>query len=76
MGLNQLFSIVQAEDDQHLPAAMKQFLGMLIDEICAADAHIAELDLKMKDDARDDEACRRLIEVPVFQHRIGTPSPR
>ena len=35
MGLNQLFSIVQAEDDEHLPAAMKQLLRMLIDEFSA-----------------------------------------
>jgi transposase len=72
MGLNQLFSIVQAEDDEHLPAAMQQLLRMLIDEIRAADAHVAELDRKMKDDARADEACRRLIEVPGIGPVIAT----
>ena len=71
-GLNQLFSIVQAEDDEHLPAAMRQLLRMLVAEIRAADAHIAELDRKLKDDARTDEACRRLIEVPGIGPVIAT----
>lgn len=52
-GLNQLFSIVQAdEDDAHLPGTMKQLLRVLVVEIRAADAHIAELDRQLKDDAR------------------------
>ena len=72
-GLNELFSIVQAdEDDAHLPATMKQLLRMLVAEIRAADAHIAELDRKLKDNARTDEACRRLIEVPGIGPVIAT----
>src|SRR5829696_1228567 len=69
-GLNQLFSIVEAEDDdEYLPASVKQLLRMLVAEIRTADAHIAELDRKLKDDARADEACRRLIEVPGTMSR-------
>jgi transposase len=65
-GLNQLFLTVEAEDeDEHLPDSVKQLLRMLVAEIRTADAHIAELDRKLKDDARADEACRRLIEVPA-----------
>ena len=72
-GLNQLFSVVQAdEDDAHLPGTMKQLLRVLVAEIRAADAHIAELDRKLKDDARTDEACRRLIEVPGIGPVIAT----
>src|SRR3982750_4534901 len=62
-GLNQLIAIVEAEDDdEYLPASVKQLLRMLVAEIRAADARIAELDRKLKDHARNDEACRRLIE--------------
>jgi transposase len=72
-GLNQLFSIVEAEDDdEYLPASVKQLLRMLVAEIRATDAHIAELDRKLKDHARDDEACRRLIEVPGIGPVIAT----
>jgi transposase len=72
-GLNQLFSIVEAaEDDEYLPGSVTQLLRMLVAEIRAADAHIAELDRKLKDDARADEACRRLIEVPGIGPVIAT----
>jgi transposase len=72
-GLNQLFLIVEAEDeDEHLPHSVKQLLRMLVAEIRTADAHIAELDRKLKDDARADEACRRLIEVPGIGPVIAT----
>jgi transposase len=72
-GLNQLFSIVQAEDDdEQLPASVKQLLRTLVAEIRAADAHIAELDRKLKDDAKANEACRRLTEVPGIGPVIAT----
>ncbi len=72
-GLNQLFLTVEAEDeDEHLPDSVKQLLRMLVAEIRTADAHIAELDRKLKDDARADEACRRLIEVPGIGPVIAT----
>src|SRR3954462_6138516 len=45
---------------------------MLVAEIRAADARIAELDRKLKDHARDNEACRRLIEVPGIGPVIAT----
>jgi transposase len=72
-GLNQLFSIIEAEEsDEYLPASVKQLLRILVAEIRAADAHIADLDRKLKDRARDDEACRRLIEVPGIGPVIAT----
>jgi transposase len=64
-GLNQLFLIVQAEDDDdRLPIAVKQLLRVLVAEIQAADAHIAELDRTLIEHAKTNEDCRRLIEVP------------
>jgi transposase len=63
-GLNQLFAVVEAEEDQGPTAAMKELLRLLVEEIRAADARIAVLDRKLKDGAKEDEACRRLIEVP------------
>jgi len=72
-GLNQLFSIVEAEDDdEYVPDSVKQLLRMLVAEIRAADAHIAELDRKLKDFAGAEEACRRLIEVPGIGPVIAT----
>jgi transposase len=72
-GLNQLFSIVHAEDDnEQLPTSVKELLRTLVTEIRAADAHIAELDRKLKDNARADEACRRLVEVPGIGPVIAT----
>ena len=55
-----------------MPDSVKQLLRMLVAEIRTADAHIAELDRKLKDDARADEACRRLIEVPGIGPVIAT----
>ncbi len=71
-GLNQLFAIVEAEEDGVLPATMKELLRVLVAEIRAADARIAELDRRLKDKAKADEACRRLIEVPGIGPVIAT----
>ena len=72
-GLNQLVAIV--EDDGaggELPFAMRAILQMLIEEVRAADERIAQLDRKLKDAAKEDEACRRLIEVPGIGPVIAT----
>ena len=71
-GLNQLFAVVEAEDDHRLPVAMKKLLCLLVEEICAADVRIGELDRKLKDSAKEDGACRRLIEVPGIGPVIAT----
>ena len=68
-GLNQLFAVVEAEEDQGPTAAMKELLRLLVEEIRAADARIAVLDRKLKDGAKEDEACRRPIEVPGMMGR-------
>ena len=72
-GLDQLVAIV--EDDGaggELPFAMRAILQMLIEEVRAADERIAQLDRKLKDAAKEDEACRRLIEVPGIGPVIAT----
>jgi transposase len=72
-GLNQLFAIVEPDDeDEQLPGSVKQLMRMLVAKIRAADLAIAELDRQLKDYARDDEACRRLIEVPGIGPVIAT----
>jgi hypothetical protein len=43
-------------------AELKPVLQMLVDEIQAVDVRISELDRRMKDAARANEACRRLRE--------------
>ena len=63
-GLNRLFETIETEQDNELPAEMKPILRLLVGEIRAADARIAELDCKLKQNAEHDEACQRLIEVP------------
>ena len=71
-GLNQLIAIVEDDGAGELPLGWGAILQMLIDEIRAADERIAELDRKLKDAAKEDEACRRLIEVPGIGPVIAT----
>ena len=55
-----------------MAAELKPVLRMLVDEIQAVDVRIAELDRRMKDAARANEACRRLVEVPGIGPLIAT----
>lgn len=71
-GLNELIALVEAEGDNDLPSAVAELLRVLVDEIRAADAHIADLDRKLKDQSKGNEACRRLIEVPGIGPVIAT----
>ena len=71
-GLKQLFDIVSDDEDERIDAGLKPVLMMLVDDIRAADTRIAELDRRMKDAARDNEACRRLVEVPGVGPLIAT----
>src|SRR5579872_3324937 len=71
-GLKQLFNLVLDDDDCSLSAELKPVLKMLVEEIQAVDERIAELDRRMKDAARANEACRRLVEVPVIGPLIAT----
>lgn len=71
-GLNRLFEIIEDERNNELPADMRLILRLLVDEIRGADARIAELDYKLKQTAKDDEACRRLVEVPGIGPVIAT----
>jgi transposase len=70
--LKQLFDLVIDEEDQSMAAELKPVLRMLVDEIQAVDVRIAELDRRMKDAARTNEACRRLVEVPGIGPLIAT----
>ncbi|WP_298270691.1 IS110 family transposase [uncultured Bradyrhizobium sp.] len=71
-GLKQLFDVVMDDQDDRIDVALKPILKMLVEEICVADARIAELDRQMKDTARNSEACRRLVEVPGIGPVIAT----
>jgi len=63
-GLRQLFDLVLDDQDQSLDPTLKPVLRMLVDEIVSMDARISDLDRRVKDAARDSEACRRLVEIP------------
>ena len=71
-GLKQLFDIVLDDEDERIDAGLKPVLMMLVDDIRAADIRIAELDRRVKDAARESEACRRLVEVPGVGPVIAT----
>lgn len=71
-GLKQLIEIVVDDQDGKIDAALKPLLGMLVDTIGAADLRISELDRQMKDAARNNEACRRLVEVTGVGPLIAT----
>jgi transposase len=71
-GLKQLFDLVLDEEDGSVTTELKPVLRMLVDEIQAVDVRIAELDRRMKDAARTNEACRRLVEVPGIGPLIAT----
>jgi transposase len=71
-GLNRLFAVVETDEDQGLPTVMKELLRVLVAEIRDADARIAALDRRLKNSAKENEACRRLIEVPGIGPVIAT----
>ena len=71
-GLKQLFNLVFDDDDCSLSAELKPVLKMLVEEIQAVDERIAKLDRRMKDAARANEACRRLVDVPGIGPLIAT----
>lgn len=71
-GLNSLMQIVESSEEHGLPQSLLSILKLLVDEIRSADARIAELDCRMKADARESEACRRLVDIPGIGPVIAT----
>ena len=71
-GLRQLFDLVLDDQDESLDPTLKPVLRMLVDEITAMDARISDLDRRVKDAARESEACRRLVEIPGIGPLIAT----
>ncbi|MDB5737913.1 MAG: hypothetical protein JWO65_1581 [Sphingomonas bacterium] len=71
-GLRQLFDLVLDDQNENLDPTLKPVLRMLVDEIISMDARISELDRRVKDAARESEACRRLVEIPGIGPLIAT----
>jgi transposase len=71
-GLKALFAIIADGDDVRLPAVARELLVLQVEHLRQIEAGIAALDGRLVRQARDDEACRRLIEAPGIGPVIAT----
>ena len=64
-GVSELAAIVADENNSHaLPAAMKQALQVLLDQLAALQQQIAKLDRSIQAQHRENEVSRRLETIP------------
>ena len=71
LGLKDLLAIISDLDDARLPALARELLVLQVEHLRPIEARITALDGRLVRQAREDEACRRLTEVPG----IGRSSP-
>ena len=71
-GLKALITIISDGDDARLPTLARQLLVLQVEHLRQVEAQIAALDGRLLRQAREDEASRRLIEVPGIGPVIAT----
>jgi transposase len=71
-GLKVLVTIIADGDDARLPTLARQLLVLQVEHLRQVEAQIAVLDGRLVRQAREDEASRRLIEVPGIGPVIAT----
>ena len=74
LGMQELLAIISDVDDARLPSLARELLVLQVEHLRVIEARLAELDGRLLRQARDDEAARRLTEIPGIGSTIPTPA--
>jgi transposase len=74
LGMQELLAIISDADDARLPSLARELLVLQVEHLRVIEARLAELDGRLLRQARDDEAARRLTEIPGIGSTIPTPA--
>ena len=72
LGMGELLAVISDLDDGRLPAIARELLVLQVEHLRAIEARIADRDGRLLRQAREEEACRRLAEVPGIGCVIAT----
>ena len=72
LGMQELLAIISDVDDARLPSLARELLVLQVEHLRVIEARLAELDGRLLRQARDDEAARRLTEIPGIGPVIAT----
>jgi transposase len=72
IGMRELLAVISDLDDGRLPAIARELLVLQAEHLRAIETRIAELDGRLLRQAREEEACRRLTEIPGIGCVIAT----
>jgi transposase len=71
-GMKELLATISDVDDARLPAMACELLVLQVEHLRAIETRIADLDGRLQQQARSDEAARRLIAIPGIGPVIAT----
>jgi transposase len=72
LGMKELLAIISDIDDARLPSMARELLVLQVEHLRAIETRIAELDGRLQQQARNDEAARRLTAIPGIGPVIAT----
>jgi transposase len=72
LGMRELLTVISDLDDERLPARARELLVLQVEHLRTIETRIAELDGRLVRQAREEEACRRLTEIPGIGSIIAT----
>jgi transposase len=72
LGMQELLAIISDVDDARLPSLARELLVLQVEHLRVIETRLGELDGRVLRQARDDEAARRLTEIPGIGPVIAT----
>jgi transposase len=72
LGMKELLAIISDVDDSRLPSMARELLVLQVEHLRAIERRIADLDARLLQQARNDEAARRLTAIPGVGPVIAT----
>ena len=72
LGMKELLAIISDFDDARLPSMARELLVLQIEHLRAIERRIADFDGRLLQQARNDEAARRLTAIPGIGPVIAT----
>jgi transposase len=72
LGMKELLAIISDVDDARLPSMARELLVLQVEHLRTIESRIADLDGRLLQQARNDEAARRLIAIPGIGPVIAT----
>jgi transposase len=72
LGMKELLAIISDIDDARLPSMARELLVLQVEHLRAIERRIADLDGRLQQQARNDEAARRLTAIPGVGPVIAT----